>query len=387
MFRIRTYNHIAQIGLDTFNAQFTVGPEIDSPQAILCRSQDLHTIDIPPSVDVIARAGAGTNNIPIDAMTERGIPVLNTPGANANAVKELVITGMLLAARRICQAWSFVQEIDPMSDVHTLVEKQKKQFAGIELAGKTLGIIGLGHIGVQVANTACDLDMNVIGFDPAMTVQNAWKLNAQVNQASGVDEVLKSADFVSIHIPLLPATKHLINAEKIALLPNHAVLLNFARHGIVDDQAVIKAIHQQRLAYYVCDFPDTHLLNQPGVTCLPHLGASTAEAEENCAVMAAQQIQAFLSTGQIKHAVNFPDVKLAWNAGHRLAIVNSNVPNMVAQISQHVSQAGINIIDMINQSRDNIAYTLIDIDQTPTADLLSALQQVSGVIKVRHIER
>ncbi|PHQ82354.1 MAG: 3-phosphoglycerate dehydrogenase [Coxiella sp. (in: Bacteria)] len=386
MFTIRTYNNIAQIGLDEFDAtRFKVGADLDNPNAILLRSQSLHDIELPSSVELIVRAGAGTNNIPIEQMATRGIPVLNTPGANANAVKELVITGMLLACRNICHAWQYVTQLKKDDDVHKNVEKQKKQFAGFELPGKTLGIIGLGNIGVKVANAACALDMKVIGYDPAMTVQNAWELNANVAQAEQIDDVLAHADFISVHVPLIEQTKNLIDAAVIKKMKPGAIVLNFARNGIVDNQALLAGLQSKQIACYVCDFPEIELLDIPNIICLPHLGASTREAEENCAVMAARQVMQFLDSGQIKHSVNFPNVTLAKTHGHRLSVINANVPNMVAQISTVLSDAGLNIIDMINKSRNDTAYTLIDVDNTVTPSLLDAMRAIEGVIRVKSI--
>lgn len=386
MFKILTLNNISPLGLAEFdNTQFIVGPDIENPDAILLRSFNLHDYTIPASTSLVVRAGAGTNNIPLELMTKQGIPVLNTPGANANAVKELVLTGMLLACRNICAAWNYVNHLKPEDDIHTLVEQQKKSFAGFELPGKTLGIIGLGHIGVKVANAADALDMKVIGFDPAMTVQNAWELSSSVKQADSVEEVLRQADFVSIHVPLIDATRNLINSKTLQQMRKGAILLNFARDGIVDTDALLGAIQSQHISRYVCDFPEAKLLAIPEVICLPHLGASTHEAEENCAVMAARQTIEFLRKGTIKHSVNFPTVKLAQNTGHRLAIVNANVPNMVAQISSVLSKAQCNIIDMINKSRAEIAYTLIDIDNDITPDIIAKISAIDGVIRTRII--
>ena len=384
---ILTLNNISPAGLNEFdNHNFTVSSTIEKPDAILLRSFNLHDYIIPDSVTLIARAGAGTNNIPLNHMTERGIPVLNTPGANANAVKELVITGMLLACRNICSAWNYVNQLNAHDDIHTLIESQKKLFAGFELPGKTLGIIGLGHIGVKVANAADALEMNVIGYDPAMTVQNAWELSASVKQAESIEAVLRHADFVSIHVPLIDATRNLINSQTLQQMRKGAILLNFARTGIVDNDALLAALKSQQLSHYVCDFPEATLLNVPNIICLPHLGASTREAEENCAVMAARQMIDFFKTGAIHHSVNFPNVKLTQSQGHRIAIVNANIPNMVAQISSVFSQDQCNIIDMINKSRHNIAYTLIDVDRAITPNLLQKLNAIDGVIRTRIIQ-
>lgn len=386
MFQILTLNNISPIGLNEFDTDlFHVANDIKNPDAILLRSFDLHHYDIPSSTSLIVRAGAGTNNIPLDAMTARGIPVLNTPGANANAVKELVLTGMLIGCRNICAAWDYVQHLKADDDIHTLVEKQKKAFVGTELPGKTLGIIGLGHIGVKVANAADALEMKVIGYDPAMTVQNAWELSAAVQKAESIEEVLRHSDFVSIHVPLIDATRNLLNSQRLQQMRKGAILLNFARDGIVDNAALMAAIKSKHIARYICDFPEAEFIGIPEIISLPHLGASTLEAEENCAVMAARQIIAFLKTGTIKHSVNFPQVHLPKNDGQRVAIVNANVPNMVAQISAVFSKDQCNIIDMINKSRNNIAYTLIDIDGPISPKLLEQLEAIEGVIRARVI--
>ncbi len=386
MFNILTLNNISQTGLQEFDPQrFNISDHHLNPHALLLRSFDLHNFDIPSSVELIVRAGAGTNNIPLAKATTLGIPVLNTPGANANAVKELVITGMLLACRNICAAWDYVKHLDPHTDIHALVEQQKKYYVGSELPGKTLGVIGLGHVGVKVANAALALDMNVIGYDPAMTVHNAWELSAAVKQALTIDDVLKNSDFITLHVPLLDATKHLINSETIKKMRQGVILLNFARDGIIDNQALLNAITTQHIARYVCDFPEVEFLENSNIICLPHLGASTYEAEENCAVMAVQQIMQYFESAQIKHSVNFPNVTFPKKEGQRIAIVNANVPNMVAQISRVLSEAHYNIIDMINQSRYDIAYTLIDIDGDIQPEVITQLKAIEGVMRVRKI--
>nr|MCH9744598.1 phosphoglycerate dehydrogenase [Gammaproteobacteria bacterium] len=384
MFKIQILNNIAQQGLEQFdNKHYELNAEPKNPDAILCRSYNLHDMAIEDSVKIIARAGAGTNNIPLDKMTQLGIPVLNTPGANANAVKELVITGLLLACRNICTAWDYARNVEgDAKTVATEVEKNKKNFSGYELPGKTLGIIGLGNIGVKVANAARYLGMNVIGYDPAITVKSAWELRSSVKQAEQLQQVLRDSDFISLHVPLNKHTKNLIDKNAINGMKDNAVLLNFARDGIIDQRALLAALQSGKIHRYVCDFPHPDFKNNEKVICLPHLGASTKEAEENCAVMAAQQIKCFLETGEIKHSVNFPNVKLAKTDGHRLSIVNANVPNMVAQISSVLSENNLNIIDMINKSRDNIAYTLVDVNTKPPSDTLKKLSAIEGVVKV-----
>ena len=383
---IRTYNAISPIGLGRLpRDSFEVGPEVSDPAGIILRSADLHGETIPDSVLGVARAGAGTNNIPVPAMTERGITVFNTPGANANAVKELVIAGMLLAARNIVPAWHFASGLQGSDgEINTAVEAGKKSFAGFELPGRTLGVIGLGAIGVEVANAAVGLGMKVLGYDPALTVSRAWQLSSAVEQATTLEEVFTRADMVSVHVPLIDATRGLVNAERLALMRPGPVVLNFARGGIVDEHAVLGALDSGRLRSYVCDFPSAALAGHPKVVALPHLGASTAEAEENCAVMAADQLRDFLLDGTIRNSVNFPEAHLPRNsATARIAVVNSNVPNMVGQISAAVAEAGLNIADLLNKSRGDIAYTLIDLDGEVPATLVDRLAGIEGVIRAR----
>ena len=385
MHNILTLNNIAKVGLDKFNSDYHVSDDLKNPEAILLRSHNLHDYDIPASVQVIARAGAGTNNIPIEKMTALGIPVLNTPGANANAVKELVITGMLLACRNICPAWEYACNVQGSNEEITKqVEKNKKNFSGFELPGRTLGIIGLGNIGVKVANAARYLDMNVIGFDPAITVESAWQLRSSVQQATNIDEVIANSDFISIHVPLNQHTKNLIDSKQFAAMKQGVTLLNFARSGIINDHALLQALQINKVHRYVCDFPSNEFKANPKVISLPHLGASTVEAEENCAVMAANQIKLFLETGEIKNSVNFPNVKLSKSTGTRIGIVNKNVPNMVAQITGKLSHEGINIVDMINKSRNDIAYTLIDTESIDDK-VLHMIEEIDGVIHARLI--
>lgn len=388
MHNILKLNNIAKAGLDQLDSQhYHVSDNCSQPDAVVLRSHKLHDWSVPASVQVIARAGAGVNNIPLEKMSAQGIPVLNTPGANANAVKELVITGMLLASRHICQAWHFAHQLKPNNnqELHKTVESAKKQFAGFELPGRTLGLIGLGNIGVKVANTAIDLGMKVIGYDPAISVKHAWQMSSRVKQANSMDEVIHNSDFISLHVPLNQHTRGLINANNLTAMKPGVVLLNFARDGIVDINDLKNAIATNQVASYVTDFPDIELKQMPQVISLPHLGASTQEAEQNCAVMAIDQIKQFLEKGAIKNAVNFPDAHLTMTNNPRLAIVNRNVPNMVAQISSVLSNAGINIIDLLNKSRDNIAYNLVDIETAADNSLLQQLLAIDGVIKVRTI--
>ncbi len=386
-FGVRVLNQISPLGLARLPAElYDVGPEIADPDALLVRSADLHAKPIAASVRAIARAGAGTNNIPVDAMSRRGVPVFNAPGANANAVKELVIAGTLLAARNLVPALRFVAALDPAAaDIDKTVENGKKAFAGWELAGRTLGIIGLGKIGCLVADAAIKLGMNALGFDPDITVDAAWSLPSQVRRAGSVNEVLRAADVVTLHVPLLPATRHLIGVANIGLMRPGAVLLNFSREGIVDDAAVLEALEAGKLDRYVCDFPSAAIQGHAKVIALPHLGASTREAEDNCAVMVVDQLRDFLEHGHVVNAVNFPTVSMARESAYRIAIANANVPNMLGQISTALAQAGLNIHNMVNKSRGEMAYTLVDVDSPVTAELRSALAAIDGVLAVSYL--
>ena len=387
MFKILTLNNISSRGLEKFDHEhYMLGDDVKDPNAILVRSFNMHEFKLPESTLIVGRAGAGTNNIPIDAYTELGIPVLNTPGANANAVKELVITGMLLACRNIYPALNYTQTLsgdDP--SIHQAVESNKKRFSGFELPNKTLGIIGLGNIGVKVANAARNLGMNVIGFDPAITVRAAWELRSSVVKAEQIDEVISKSDFITVHVPLNDKTRHLIDAQTIKQMRDGVVLLNFARDGIVDNQALQEALNAGKVHSYVCDFPNALFKDDPRVIALPHLGASTREAEENCAVMIAEQVQDYLTQGHILNSVNFPNIKMRRKEGYRLTVVNRNVPNMVAAISTVLSSANINIIDMINKSRDNIAYTLLDVSDPVSDELLQQIIAIDGVVRARMV--
>ena len=388
MKQIKTYNNISAKGLSKFpQADYQVGPDIDKAEAIICRSAKLHELDFNPELLAIGRAGAGTNNVPVARATEAGLVVFNTPGANANAVKELVMTGMLLASRNICAAWQYAQSIEGDDEqLHKEMEANKKHFKGMELPGRTLGIIGLGHIGVKVANAAIALGMNVVGFDPAMTIRNAWELSPEVKQADSVEEVCKHADFLTVHVPLIDATKNLINAARIKLLPKGAVLLNFARNGIIDNDALLSALNNDQVAAYVSDFPLNLFKNNDKVITLPHIGASTIEAEENCAMMIADTLMDFLTTGNIRHSVNFPAIKLPVNEDCvRLTVINQNIPNMVAQISAVLAENNVNIADMINKSRGDIAYNIIDISGEINESTINKLNAIDGVIRTRLI--
>jgi len=383
-------NAISASGLSRLPAErYRVGKDVADPVAVLVRSADMHKMTIPSSVQAIGRAGAGTNNIPVAEMSERGVPVFNAPGANANAVKELVLAGMLMAARNLAPALSFVAGLkaakadDPELD--RAVEDGKKAFAGFEIAGQTLGIIGLGKIGCLVADAAIKLGMNVLGYDPEITVDAAWSLPSQVKRAASVNEVLRSAHFVSLHVPLLEATRGLVNDANIGLMRQGAVLLNFSREGVVGSSAILEALASERLACYVCDFPSAATLGHPRVVALPHLGASTREAEENCAVMVVDQLRAYLEHGQVANAVNFPNVSMERESRWRVAIANSNVPNMLGQISTTMAQAGLNIHNMVNKSRGAMAYTLVDVDCAVAAPALAALAAIQGVLSVRYL--
>ena len=384
---ILVLNAISAGGLSRLPAErYRVGKDVADPAAVLVRSADMHAMAIPPSVRAIGRAGAGTNNITVKAMSERGVPVFNAPGANANAVKELVLAGMLLAARNLAPAMRFVAGLDTASpDLDKVVENGKKAFAGYELQGQTLGIVGLGKIGCLVAEAAIGLGMQVLGYDPEITVDAAWSLPSQVKRAASVNEVLKGAQFVTLHVPLIDATRHLVNDGNIGLMRPDAVLLNFSREGVVSHSAVLDALGAKELAHYVCDFPEASLLGHPKVIALPHLGASTREAEENCAVMVVDQLRAYLEHGEISNAVNFPSVSMARESAWRVAIANSNVPNMLGQISTTMANAGLNIHNMVNKSRGEMAYTLVDVDSAPSAGVLQALAAIPGVLAVRDL--
>jgi len=380
-------NQISANGLKRLPAErYAVGKDLAAPDAVLVRSADMHAMDIPASVKAIGRAGAGTNNIPVAAMSQRGVPVFNAPGANANAVKELVIAGMLLAARNLPAALRFVDGLDPgAADMDKSVEDGKKAFAGFELAGQTLGIVGLGKIGCLVADAAIKLGMNVLGYDPEITVDAAWSLPAQVKKAASVAEVLRSSDFVTLHVPLVAATRGLVGADNIGQMRKGAVLLNFSREGVADDAAVLDALGRKALACYVCDFPSPALHGQERVVALPHLGASTREAEENCAVMVVDQLRDYLEHGNVTHAVNFPQVSMARESAYRVAIANANVPNMLGQISTAMAKSGLNIHNMVNKSRGEMAYTLVDVDSPVGTAVLDSLRAIDGVLAVRYL--
>lgn len=385
-FRIAVYNAISSRGLGRFpHGAYAVGKALAQPDAILLRSHALQLDEIPGTVKAIGRAGTGVNNIPVEAMSRRGVPVFNAPGANANAVKELVLAGMLLAARNVVPAVAYVNGLAQGADFEKRVEEGKKQFAGIELPGRTLGVIGLGAVGGLVADTAIRLGMHVVGYDPEITVDSAWRLSASVKRAASIEEVMKAAEFLSLHVPLNAYTRNLIDARRLALARKGLVLLNFARDAVVDEQAVVAGLAERRLRTYVCDFPSPQLINREGVVALPHLGASTEEAEENCAVMVVDQLRAFLEEGAIRNAVNFPAVEMARESAHRIAIANANVPNMVGQISTTMAQAGLNIHNMVNKSRGDMAYTLVDLDSAAAPEVIRRIAAIPGVLSIRAV--
>jgi D-3-phosphoglycerate dehydrogenase len=386
-FQILVLNQLSPAGLKHLpDAHYKIAKDCAAPDAILLRSHDLHSYDIAPSVKAIGRAGAGTNNIPIDKMSARGVPVFNTPGANANAVKELVLAGLLLAARNLPGALRFTADLSGDPDAMDLaVESGKKNYAGIELANHTLGVIGLGKIGCLVADAAIRLGMQVLGYDPDITVDAAWSLPSQVKKANAIEDILKASDFITLHVPLLEVTRHLIRRERIEKIKRGAVLLNFSRDAVVDEAAVLQGLASRALKYYVCDFPSPALAGQDGVIALPHLGASTREAEENCAVMVVDQMRDYLEHGNIRNAVNFPDIVMSREAPYRVAIANANVPNMLGQMSTAMAKAGLNIHNMTNKSRGDMAYTLVDIDSPADAGLTAALSAIPGVLSVRYL--
>jgi D-3-phosphoglycerate dehydrogenase len=385
VYKILTLNNISADGLARLPADtFQVGGDVKDPDGILLRSFKMHDMALPASLKAVGRAGAGVNNIPVDKMSKLGIPVFNAPGANSNAVKELVIAGMLLAIRHIGPAWEFSRNLQGTdAEIGKAVEAGKKNFAGFELPGRTLGVIGLGAIGRLVANAAISLGMKVVGFDPGLTVEGAWQLSADVKKADTAEELLRQVDFVTFHVPLIDATRQLINAERLKIMKKGVVILNFAREGIVDDQAVSDAIKAGKVYGYVCDFPSNLLKNHERVITLPHLGASTAEAEDNCAIMVAEQVRDFLENGNIRNAVNFPEVVVPRESAYRLIVANANVPNMLGQISSAMAAAGLNIHDMVNRSRGDLAYTVVDVDSPLPESVRAQIAAIPGVMMAR----
>ena len=383
MLNIQVLNNISPLGLEKFSKEsYRISTSDENPDAILVRSAKMHDMEIGDSLKAIGRAGAGVNNIPLKQMSDKGVVVFNTPGANANAVKELVISSMLLASRNICQAWEYVNKL-PLENLKTTVEDGKKQYSGSELPGKTLGIVGLGAIGVEIANAASMLGMDVIWYDPSISKKNAWKISSEVQEALSLEELLSKSDFVSFHVPLIDATKNLLDAKRIALLPEGCVVINMSRDGIVDEDELIKSLDSGKVKYYVTDFPVDEKKNHDRVIALPHLGASTSEAEENCAIMIAKQVKDYLEHGNIVNSVNFPDSKMPRAGEERLAITHRNIPNMVRQITKEIAEEGANIVDMLNKSRGDFAYTLIDIEKEISKTVIENIKQVEGILKVR----
>lgn len=387
MYTIKTINNISDKGLTRLPSEiYSVGPDIENPDGIILRSQNLHEMEIPSNLKAVGRAGAGTNNVPVERLGNEGIVVFNAPGANANAVKELVIAGMLLACRNIVAAWQYAANVEGSDEEQNkAVEAGKKKYVGYELPGRTLGVVGLGAIGVEIANVAVALGMRVIGFDPTITVKSAWKMSSDVEEMTSIDELIKESDFVTFHVPLIDATKNLLNTQRLAAMKEGAVVLNFARNGIVDEDAVLAAIESGKLNAYVCDFPSEKLKGNERVITLPHLGASTAEAEDNCAMMIADQLKDFLQNGNIRNSVNFPAVTLPRGGKSRVAITHKNMPDMIAKISTAVGEAGFNIHHMRNESRRDLAYTLMDIECEIDDDLIEKFAAIDGVLKARKV--
>jgi len=385
MYKILTLNNIALAGLEKLpRDSYEIASEIQHPDAILLRSFKMHDMEIPETLKAVGRAGTGVNNIPLDKMTEKGVVVFNAPGANANAVKELVLAGMLMACRNIGPAWDFARNLNGSDEEITkAVESGKKNYGGFELPGKTIGVVGLGAIGRAVANMAEDLGMNVIGFDPGLTVEGAWQISSTVKQASSFDAMLPEVDFITFHVPLIDVTKNMLNADRIKTMKETAIILNFARNGILDEVSIAEQLNNDKLYGYVCDFPSNGLKDVKGVVTLPHLGASTSDAEDNCAVIVSKNIKDYLENGNIKLSVNFPEVNMPRTEGNRLTISNKNEPNMLGQISTLLANAGLNIVDMVNKSKSDIAYTIVDVDGNVSDDVVSSIEAINGVLSVR----
>jgi len=388
MYKILTLNNISVKGLQRLPREsYEVASEISHPDAILVRSFKMHDMEIPDTVTAIGRAGAGVNNIPVDLMSQRGVPVFNAPGANANAVKELVLAGLLMASRNIAPAMKFAASLSGSDvEISSAVESGKKNFVGSELPSKTLGVIGLGAIGVRVANAAHSLGMKVVGYDPLISVQSAWQLTSGVEHAVSIDHLFSKCDTVSVHVPLLDETRGLVSAERIKMMRPGGIIVNLARGGICDDDAILASLDSDHLQAYVIDFPTGALLGHPKVVAFPHLGASTAEAEENCAVMVADAIRDYLEDGTIRNSVNFPEAIMPRNGGSRVTIANANVPNMVGQISTILARANLNIHDLLNKSCGDLAYTIIDLDGNVSGETLDALRSIEGVLSLRHLK-
>jgi D-3-phosphoglycerate dehydrogenase / 2-oxoglutarate reductase len=387
MYKVRTLNNIAVAGLRRLpRDRYEVAFDISRPDAIIVRSADMHDMDIPNSVAAVGRAGAGVNNIPIRKLSERGVPVFNAPGANANAVKELAVAGLLMAARNLCGAWDYVRRLESTGDeLAREIETAKRQFRGFELPGRTLGVIGLGAIGVEVANVALALGMKVVGFDPKITVRRAWQLSSGVEQVDTLDRLFKKSDAVTLHVPLVEATRHLVNRARLELMTPGSVLINFARGGVVDNEAVLAALDSGRLHAYICDFPEPELIHHGKVITFPHLGASTKEAEENCAIMVAESIRDYLENGNIRHSVNFPEAVMPRENAYRITVANANVPNMVGQISTCLAQANLNIEDLLNKSLAETAYTIVDLDGPVPDETMAMIREIKGVLALRNL--
>jgi D-3-phosphoglycerate dehydrogenase len=391
MFKIKTYNQISVKGLNRFvREKYEVASDIGHPDAYILRSHKLHDEPLPASVKAVARAGAGVNNVPVADYTRKGVVVFNSPGANANAVKELVLAGMLLASRGILGGMEYVQSLTHMTDadeMSKLLEKEKSRFAGNELQGKTLGVVGLGAIGSMIAETALALNMNVVGFDPALSVEAAWRLPSQVGRMENLQSLLARSDYITLHVPAIEATKHMINAETLKGVKTGAVLLNFARESIVDAQAVVASLDEGKLGKYICDFPEPCLLQRKDVYAMPHIGASTEEAEENCAIMAADQLMNYLEHGNIKNSVNFPAVHMDRNpgTGARITFSNANVSGVLGNVLSVLAENKVNVVDMVNKSRGEMAYNIIDVEQAPSDDVVAAITAIEHVIAVRVI--
>jgi D-3-phosphoglycerate dehydrogenase len=387
MYNIRTYNAISSKGLDRFSADsYTVSEDCAAPEGFILRSQKLHGESVPASLLAVARAGAGVNNIPVADYTQQGVVVFNTPGANANAVKELIVAGLLLGSRDIFGGMSYVQGLGHMNDPAEMgkhLEKEKKRFAGTEIAGKTLGVVGLGAIGSIIANLALDLGMDVIGYDPAISVEAAWQLSSRVKRMDSLEALLADVDFLTLHVPAIPATKHLINTQTLSGMKSTAKILNFAREEIVCTEAMVAALDKGVIAGYISDFPAPALLGRKDVLLMPHIGASTEEAEENCAIMAANQLMDFLENGNIHNSVNYPRTKMGRNVGTRITFSNNNVPKVLGSVLSILADEGLNVVDMVNKSRGEIAYNIIDVEGEISGDLQHNIGDVEGVIRVR----
>ena len=387
MYKVKIFNNIAASGLERLDSnRYQIIDDLSKSTSIVLRSHKLTEDNIPLSIDAIGRAGAGVNNIPVDAMSDRGVPVFNAPGANANAVKELTIASLLIAARNICIARDYVRSLDPQKiDIKKSVEAGKKQFAGIELPGRTLGVVGLGSIGVSVANTALALGMKVVGFDPNVTINNAWKLSSGVQKVESLEEIFQRSDAVTIHVPLINETKNLINSKSINMLKKGSILINFSRAGIVNTDDVLRSLDNDGLNCYVCDFPEPNIMLHEKIIALPHLGASTYEAEENCAIMVIENLKDYLENGNINYSVNFPEANMPRNSAYRLTVANKNIPNMVGQITAILAAENLNIEDLLNKSSGSLAYTIVDVDKEISNDVLGKISDIDGILRLRYL--